>query len=172
MNIDNVMTHISHAEDLPFLRTKLFDVNMRLFKSNPSYKALIIHACQVIRKTALTTFEGYKKPHGTSGANLAIPFNIIGVVRNRGSDREYCQIMINPKITKRYGNKVRCESNCGSIRLKEPITIERYDTINLEWFGENGVPCKQFMIGRDQGSLTIQHEVDHNLGVLITDYQS
>ena len=169
MKIDDVMTHISHEEDLPFLRTKLFDVNMRLFRSNPSYKALIIHACQVVGEHALAIHEGYKKPHGTSGANLAIPFNIIGIVRQRGQKNEYCQVMINPKITRQYGSKIRSQSNCGSIRLKEPITIERYDTIDLEWFDETGIPHKQFMIGRDQGSLTIQHEVDHNLGILITD---
>lgn len=169
MKIDNLLTHISHGEDLPFLRTKLFDVNMRLFSVSDSYRIVIFHCCQLIKQAALTNFEDYKKPHGMSGANVGIPFNIIGIVRNRGMRNEYCEIMINPKITKRYGNLINCESNCGSIRLKEPIKIKRHRLIDLEWFDDEGVKREMTNIDVDDQSLTIQHEVEHNLGILITD---
>lgn len=170
MKIDFTLTHISHPEDLPFLRKPLFDVNMRLYRCNGDYNTLVGMCCAMISTTARTKFEDYKKPHGTSGANLAIPFNIIAVVRNRGEDDEYVETMINPKITKRYGDVVKRQSNCGSIRLKEQITIERPSLIDYEYYDQQGELHKFEGVGPENGSLTIQHEVDHNLGILITDY--
>jgi peptide deformylase len=169
MKIDTVMTHVSHEEDLPFLRTKLYDVNMRLFRINSNYRDVIDRCCEAMNQAFRDGFEDYKPLHGISGANLAIPFNIIGIVRNRGRMNAYLEIMINPKITKTYGDIVESESNCGSIRLKEPISIKRHEMIDLEWFDASGTLIKKEGIGRQRGSLTIQHEVDHNLGILITD---
>lgn len=170
MKIDFTMTHISHAEDLPFLRKPLFDVNMRLYRCSGNYLELIQHCCAVIDAAAQTKFEDYKKPHGTSGANLGIPFNIIAIVRNRGQEDEYVETMINPKITRKYGEVVSRQSNCGSIRLKEQITIERPSLIDFEYYDQQGEWKRLEGVGPEEGSLTIQHEVDHNLGILITDY--
>ena len=39
------------------------------------------------------------------------------------------------------------------------------------YFTKEGVE-KEGIFGRDNGSFTIQHEVDHNLGILITDYKN
>lgn len=169
MKINDLLTHVSQNEDLPFLRTKLFDVNMRLFSASGFYREVIFHCCQLIKRAALTNFEDYKKPHGMSGANVGIPFNIIGIIRHRGTRDEICEIMINPKITKRHGEVMNCESNCGSIRLKEPITVKRHTLIDLEWFDEGGVKHTEINIDVNNQSLTIQHEVEHNLGILITD---
>jgi peptide deformylase len=169
MKVNDYITYVGNEEDRPFLKQPLFDVNMRLFASNPSYRRLVKQCCGLIRVLALTKFEDYKKNHGISGANVAIPFNIIGIVRNRGLMNEHCQVMINPKITAYYGPQVESQSNCGSLRLPDPITISRPEFIDLEWFDENGHRCTKSGIGRGDQSLTIQHEVDHNLGILITD---
>lgn len=167
-HISDYLTHIDNPEDVPYLRAPLFDVNMRLFGSSPFYRDAVLACADVIARTALTKYRGYKLPHGTSGANVAIPFNIIVVVQNRGTPEAYAQIMINPKIVAYGKETVDAESNCGSIRLKEPILVRRSKDVTVEWYDGNGVAHKK-VFGREEGSLTIQHEVDHNRGVLITD---
>ena len=170
MKIDDEITFIHHSDDKPFLKSKLFDVNMRLFRSSPKYRDLINHCCANVKNNATTHFEDYKDPHGMSGANCAIPFNIIGIVRHRGKFNQYVQIMINPVRLECGGKRVSALSNCGSIRLKEPIVIKRREEVKVHWFDENGNPRSQWF-NRSEGALTIQHEIDHNLGILITDIE-
>ncbi len=170
MKISDYLTHIDNPEDLPFLRTKLFDVNIRLFKSNPRYRDIIEDCCHLIKYCATTKMDGYKLPHGMSGANVGIPFNIIGIVRNRGTDLAVCDIMINPKTIQYRGKLVETESNCGSIRLEKSIKIKRYEEILVEYYDIDGEPNRE-LFNRHEGSFTIQHEIDHNLGILITDRQ-
>jgi peptide deformylase len=169
MKINNLLTHISDKNDLVYLKQPLFDVNIRLFRISSAYRHLIETCCNHIRLAALEKYEDYKAPHGMSGANVAIPFNIIGIVRERGTNKQYCEIMINPKILKTFGPIIETKSNCGSIRLKEPISIKRNSVIDLSWVDETGYPRTKSNIGVAEQSLTIQHEVDHNIGILITD---
>lgn len=172
MNINAHLTHINYPEDIPFLRSKLFDVNLRLLKSSEGYRKVIFDACVHIDNLASTTFEGYKKPHGMSGANAGIPLNIISIVQKRGKIDEQVLSMINPKILSHDlgGMKVLTKTNCGSIRLEEPISVSRYKYITVEWFNING-ERKTKSFGPDDGGFVIQHEIDHNLGILITDYK-
>lgn len=168
LKIEDHITHIDNPEDLPFLKTKLFDVNMRLFNSSEKYRDIIMWCCEYIQFLAMTEMEGYKKPHGMSGANAGIPFNIIGIVENRGEENESCHIMINPKI---IGHSVKMEetsSNCGSIRLEKSIKVMRWHEIRITYYDTDG-NFTESVFGRKQGGFTIQHEIDHNLGILITD---
>jgi len=169
MNIDDYLTHISRPEDLPFLKSKLFDVNIRLLKSSLRYRSSIASLCSYIDGLARTTFEGYKKPHGMSGANAGIPFNIISIVQNRGEVNESVLCMINPKILSTNGRQMITKSNCGSIRLKRQIEILRWQWITIGYFDLNGEYHKE-SFEPETGAFTIQHEIDHNLGILITDY--
>lgn len=169
--VDQNLTHIDNPEDLPFLRQPLFDVNMRLFRSSPTYKSFIRIACECIKQYCTNEMEGYKKPHGMSGANAAIPYNIIAYLTKRNTPDEQCNIMINPKIIHRSKETVKSKSNCGSIRLPEPIEIERNKEITIEWFDLEGVEHKGNFT-REVGGMTLQHEIDHNLGILITDRQT
>lgn len=138
------------------LTRRLFDVNMRLFQSSQEYNAIVLHICSYMRWCATTEKEGYKKPHGYSGANAGIPFNIIALADGR--------VMINPKIFWTSQDVRKVESNCGSLLLEEPITIERYSHIRCSFFDEDG------MEHEIDGYLpTVQHETDHNNGILITD---
>lgn len=84
MKHSDYITHMDNAEDVIYLRSTHFPVNMRLFETSPDYKAIILQQCDYIRKLCLTKMEGYKKPHGMSGANAGLAFNIIGIVKNRG----------------------------------------------------------------------------------------
>jgi len=167
MNIDD-LTYIKNEEDLVYLHTKLFPVNIRLLKSSIIYKQLILQCCKMISDYALTTLEGYSKPFGMSGANLAIPFNIIGIVMNRGKDNEFVDILLNPEIIRTGKYKIPTKSNCGSIRLESSINISRWQYITVKWYDLSGtIHVRQF--SPQQGSFTIQHEIDHNNGILITD---
>jgi peptide deformylase len=164
----DTFTHIENIDDVIFLRKKAFPVNMRLFRSNKTYNKLI-HSCAYMVSTAcLEEYSDYKKPHGMSGANLAIPFNIIGVVKNRGSKDEHIEIMLNPEIVGHSIATTKVKSNCGSIRLEKMIEVERYNEIHVRWYNLNGDP-KFKSFNKLGGGFTIQHEIDHNNGVLITD---
>lgn len=158
------VAHISNEEDIDVLTRPLFDVNMRLFKTSPDYKAIIANVCRYIRWSCLTKKEGYVQPRGMSCANMAIPFNIIGVKRGH-----LCTIMINPKIIRYYGKVIQTNSNCGSLTLLQPIPVNRYEFIDMTYYDEVGKKWKETAIGRYDGGFTIQHEVDHNRGILITD---
>jgi peptide deformylase len=168
MNVSDCLTHIDNSEDVPYLRSKLLDVNMRLFKSNPSYKAIVIEACNLLKRHALTKMDGYKLPHGVSGANLGIPWNIIALVRQRGTPDAWAFAMLNPQITSASNETESAYSNCGSIRLNHPIRVTRNTSISVAWLDEQGAPHEGFF-GPASGSFTIQHEIDHNNGILITD---
>lgn len=166
--IEDYITHIDNLEDKPYLRFQLFNVNMRLFKSSFTYRDIILQVCQYIKWLCSETMEGYKKPHGMSGANAGIPWNIICYTKNRGKKNESYEIMINPRITHYGGDLVETSSNCGSIRLKKPIKIRRNSVIDVEYYDEQGIK-RESTFTRYDGGFTIQHEVDHNLGVLIID---
>jgi len=163
------VTHINNQEDHIYLKTKHFPVNMRLFKTSEDYKQIILSQCNYIRKRCLETLEGYKKPHGMSSANLGLAHNIIGVTRNRNKDNEYCQIMINPVIVHMNEKNVETLSNCGSLTLEKPIKLFRANLIRVEYYDELGISHIDWF-DRETGSFSIQHEIDHNLGILITDY--
>ena len=166
MKIDHkdYCTHINNKEDKDVLTRPLFDVNMRLLKSSPQYREIINSVCNYLIWWATTPKDGYKYPHGVSGANAGIPFNIICI--NRG---KVPVIMINPKITRRYGYKIESFSNCGSLTLEEPIKIYRDEFIDFNYYDLKGNMYYEDEVGRGQQGLTIQHEVEHNLGILILD---
>ncbi len=169
-HIQDYLTHVDNPEDLPYLKSKLLDVNERLFRVNPEYRKLVLAACDYIATHCMDKKEGYKLPHGVSAANLGIPWNIIAVARLRGLPGAYAEVMINPEITAGDGG-VEMLSNCGSIRLKEAIAVVRYRRITMKWMSVAGVKQEQDFTIQDDGA-TIQHEVDHNNGILITDRQA
>ena len=164
----DTFTHIDNKDDVVYLRTKAFPVNMRLFHSNKGYNLLIRECCDLVRQAALESYEDYKQPHGMSGANLAIPFNIIGIVRKRGKKDANVEIMINPVVLGQSDILATAKSNCGSIRLKKPIDVTRPLWVRVGYFSERGTYIRE-VIDKQEGAFTIQHEIDHNNGILITD---
>ena len=105
-----------------------------------------------------------------SSANLGLAHNIIGVTRNRLRGNEYCKILINPRIVEYVGGLVETTSNCGSITLENPIKLKRNSEIIVNYFDEKGNEFVE-LFTKETGAFTIQHEVDHNNGILITDYK-
>lgn len=145
------------------LHRRTFDVNMRLFKSSAAYRQIIIDITNYMDNHLKMNFEDYQE-RGISGASLGLPFNIIAY-KLKGNHR----FMINPKIVRRSKDMVETKSNCGSLKLAETISVMRHRLIDVEFYDRRGHKSQESNIGRDQGGFTIQHEVDHNLGVMITD---
>jgi peptide deformylase len=169
MHVDDFLTYIQRDEDRIYLRSRLLPVSMRLFQTSLRYRHIVLECCEYLRSVALSELEGYSRPYGTSGANLALPFNIVGVVVNRGTPGARCHIMINPEILE-FGGPLRyVRSNCGSVRLEKPLEVQRYSVVRVRYWDEQGHQQER-IFDSSEGSYTIQHEVDHNLGVLITDY--
>lgn len=154
-------THIRNEEDKDVLTRRLFEVNMRLYGTSPIYKAIVDGCCQYIQWGATTTKDGYKKPHGFSGANAGIPFNIIGLADGT--------VIINPEIAGYSGEKISW-TNCGSLTLEKPIKVRRYAQVTVQGIQWGGADLTVHPYYDKTGYLpTHQHEIDHNNGVLITD---
>jgi peptide deformylase len=167
LNIEDVMTYIKNVEDIPYLRTPLLPVNMRLWHSSTSYRAIIQHCCDYMKQIVLSDLDGYSEPYGISGANVAIPFNIIGIVHARSRKGKWAEILINPSYEpESQSEDWLTQSNCGSIRLPKPIIVRRHSRIKVSWWDEQG---KFHQLQNLVNAGTIQHEVDHNRGILITD---
>ena len=151
-------THIQFKEDQDILTRANFNVNIRLLKCNDEYKELISQCVRYIILCALEEKEGYKEPHGWSGANAGIPFNIIAL--NDGS------YYINPKVTKWSGISKIVMTNCGSLTLEEPVAEARDPLIDISYYDLDGTLKTWHNIGPTPG-YTIQHEINHTRGFLL-----
>lgn len=161
-----VQENIAEEFDKSILHKPLFDVNMRLFRSSPFYRQLIMDVVNYMDAHLNMTFEDYPNPRGISGANLGIPFNVIGF-KHQGKNK-FC---INPKITKRSKEVVETTTNCGSFRLKQDIKVLRSVMIDLEYYDLKGQKTMERNISRNEGGFVIQHEVEHGLGLCVTDLE-
>jgi len=150
-------------EDDSILHNKLLDVNMKLFNNNKKYRRLVLKIIDYMKKVAKMKFENYSSAKGISGANVGVPFNIIGV-KNKNNKWDF---FINPICLKKAPTKKTVKSNCGSLCLEKPIEIERHTWIRIEYYNLKGDKKSDYFSG--QYGNTIQHEIDHNNGILIID---
>jgi len=160
-----VLTSITNPGDIDYLKSKLLDVNIRLYEAEQDYRELVESSIGLIVYRLNSEYEDYSNPLGMSAANCGIPWNIISFI----GEKDEIEVMINPSITRSSGQKTVL-SNCGSLRLKEKIPILRYEAITVKYYCplRNRYVLKTFA-GRIAS--TIQHEIDHNNGILITDRQ-
>jgi peptide deformylase len=140
-------------------------VNIRLLKNNPSYRSLvetiIFHMLGVFQ----TNFDNYVELKGLSGANVGIPFNIVILATENEP-----LVMINPKVVKESKDTKTVVSNCGSINLTEPIKVKRFKEVKVKYVPFNQKGTSLFStVEKIFNISTVQHEIDHNLGILITD---
>lgn len=156
------------------LHRKGFAVNIRLFFSSSKYRNVVLGITRYMSDLMNNDYDDYAGLQGISGANIGVPFNIVGIRSLKNINDNSIVVMkgdiwflINPKITEKSVGTHMVESNCGSIRLPKKIKVKRHDWVNVEYYdlsGEN----RKIKIGGAMGC-TLQHEVDHNLGILITD---
>lgn len=147
-------------DDDDVLHRQLFDVNMRLFDTNKKYRRLILSIVKYMKKVAKKKFKDYTAAKGISGANVGIPFNIIGV---RG-DNDWT-FFLNPTYLKKSRGIMTTKSNCGSLCLKKPIKVKRHAWIEIMYYNLKGEKKIDYFNG--SYGYTIQHEMDHNNGILI-----
>lgn len=159
---------VQDYEDTEFDKSTLhkpsFNVNMRIFRTSPFYRQIIADVINYMDSHLSMIYEDNSTPLGISGAKLSIPWNIIGF-KCKGKNK-FC---INPKILKVSKDTTETTTNCGALRLKKDIKVLRYNLIELEYYDLKGQRIVEANIGRYEGAFIIQHEVDHNLGICITD---
>lgn len=146
-----------------------FNVNIEMFQKNKAFNEIILGIIEYMTTILNTNFEDYPKLRGISGANVGIPFNIV-VLKNENLD---C-VFINPIITKKSHSKISALSNCGSVNLSKQIRIKRYTWVWVKWVDIRGKHHEQKFKTNTPNSicLTLQHEIEHNKGILIIDKKS
>lgn len=154
--------------DRDCLRRKLFQVNMRLFKSSLQYNKHILDILDYMTWCMKQRWEDYQSnpkggTYGISCANMGMAYNIIGW---RIEDTYH--FMINPKVIEKSDNLILTNSNCGSIKYKEKIPVLRPGWVVVEYYTALGEFVTEKFTGKQAG-FTIQHEIDHNNGILISD---
>lgn len=158
---DNLVQSSEKENDC--LRRVLFNINMRLFTNNEHYRKTILDVCDYMKLVITQEYDNYPKLAGLSGANIGIPFNIIALFKN-----DEVVYMINPSIVKMSKQVRMVSSNCGSLNLKEKISVNRREWVDVSYYDIFGRHNQErFTIA--EGGATIQHEIDHNKGILITD---
>jgi peptide deformylase len=110
-----------------------------------------------------TKFHNYPELKGISGANVGIPFNIIGFK----NEHNVPVFMINPKIIHKSDETRIIDSNCGSLLLDRPVKVKRASGIKVEFRDAAGNNKTEFF--KNRVAATIQHEIDHNKGITILD---
>jgi peptide deformylase len=162
ISIEFNLVQKSESENNCLVR-ELFNVNMRLFKNNKSYRKIILKVCDYMEKIMNQEYSDYTKLSGLSGANIGIPFNIITIVQECG-----LLTLINPSITQMSKKTKILYSNCGSLRLPEKCPVARREWVDVSYYNTVGEhQHRRFTL--DENGATVQHEIDHNRGILITD---
>lgn len=166
MSIKDFVAQDNNSLEHDVLNRKLFDVNIRFFRNNEQYRGIILDICNYMAVAMEKSFDDYPYVSGISGANLHIPFNIIAY-RDGGKKKGKPVIMINPVVIGKSKETRTIESNCGSLILKEKIKVERNEEVTVKYWDISG-KSKTETFTLSNGGGTIQHEIEHNMGVLIT----
>lgn len=154
-------------ESNEMLKVALFDVNMRLYNDNIVYKRLISDIIDHMIDALHRKYTDYPELKGISGANVGIPFNIV-VIKTKKATKTTNVVLINPRYRRGENSDIiKVASNCGSLSLEKDIPTERYDAIMLSYFNVDGKYIQKRVDTKEV--CTLQHEIDHNNGILITD---
>lgn len=110
-----------------------------------------------------STMEEAKHAVGLAANQVGLDIQVI-VVRLNG----YTGAMINPTIVKRDNKIVDMSEQCLSVPDKEVNTCSRNKNIRVKFINEDFEEITLKFKGLD--AVIVQHEIDHLLGKLITDY--
>lgn len=152
------------------LTRKSFPVNMRLYKINSDYRKCILEIVRYMDIHLRSHFEDYPDPRGVTAANLGFPLCIIGFKKNALAGlRTENQFCLNPKITKRSIHTTSVNTNCGSLRLQQNVSVDRFLTIDFEYYDLEGNLTQKKDVSRIDGGFTVQNEIDQINGRTILD---
>lgn len=161
---DFVLQFYDQNDQSDMLSRQLFDVNIRLLKTNPVYKTLIwLNACYILWVLS-REFTDYKDIKAVGAATVGVPYNIVAF---RQADNKM-RTLVNPKIVDASTVLISAKTNCPALMLEESIETKRPSWISIDYHDTDGNVYKAMKIERHQGAFSIQHEIDHNNGILIT----
>jgi len=167
IKVDTVLVQNHGPEyDRDCLNRPSFLVNMRLFDVRPQYREIINQIVEYMCWSLDINYSDYGigQESGVAATTMGFPFSIIVVKSGQKK-----KVMINPQIIERSDSRTIAKSNCGCCRLKNKIELFRYDWISVRYFDEKGRLKTDEKVDKMNGGFTIQHEIDHTIGFLITD---
>lgn len=160
-----VQLYLLEEYDKSILVKESFLVNLRLYKISKDYKNIILTIVAYMDEHLNSKFEDWKDPIGVAACNLGFPFKIIGY--KSGLNTPKCQYCLNPKITLYAGVEQTAQGNCGSLQLKEPLSVKRNCLIDFEFYDLEGNLVVKKSISRSEGAFTIQNEIDQINGITV-----
>lgn len=182
MKLKNYSVQNGEKDD-KVLHSKSCNVNMRLLKHSSYYREVINAILGTMKEIFYLKCNDYGAIQGISGPNLGIPLRIIMLRMRREKDGKHINglpdklaldselpallCMLNPRITSKSSEKYTAKSNCGALLFKTPINIERFEWVQVSFFDVGGRLCKYRF--HKPIAATIQHEIDHLNGILITE---
>lgn len=157
----DICTNYFLEEDRDILTRPLFAVNMRLFNSSPGYRKLVLGACKYLLECCTHQQDGVPSYDGFSGANGGVPWDII-VLDCKGEKL----VAINATLQLGESSFLSYES-CGSLPNAGVFTVSRADKVIVNYYDTDGSVRSRGLVARP--AAVIQHEVDHNDGILLLD---
>ena len=156
------------------LHRPLFPVHTHFLRNNNAYHDVIAKIVSYMVLVFKQKYANYDKLQGLSGANVGIPYNIVIITKKSHPDGYI--VMLNPTIIDKSRDTTYVESNCGSLNLPEKIKVKRYKEVTVryvQWPGEDNPDYEIATAFEEKVEIfkggTVQHEIDHNQGILITD---
>lgn len=163
---DSMIQFCGVEYDKEMLRRKAYNVNMRLYRASPEYNAIIKKIASYMIDAIGKHWSDYPVEKGVAAPVMGFPFRMIAVKLMDGLEPV---VMINPKITACSETMVPGRSNCGAIRLKNLVEVNRPSWVSLKYYDTFGKVVIRDRIQKFDGGHMIQHEIDHLDGILITD---
>ena len=136
--------------------------------------SLTIESTEVRKTPEVSVFisDMFETMHKANGVGLAavqigIPLRIFVIEAHlEKEDFHFREIFINPHMIREFGDLVKHPEGCLSIPQITAL-VERYSTIEIEWWNEKWEYQKQVIDGF--AARMIQHEYDHLSGNLYID---
>lgn len=133
--------------------------------STPKVQALIKN----MRHTLLTKKLGVGLAAPQVGEEVAVSVIAIRPTDHRPNVTPFDLVIINPVVTKTYGQKTPKWEGCLSAGSSGLFAkVPRYTKVQCAYLDENGKPHQRIFEGL--AAQVIQHEVDHLRGVLFMDH--
>lgn len=141
-----------------------------------SYQEILSPHIQKLIQDIRETSKDGKYGVGMSAVQVGYPvaLSVIAIkpTPNRPNLKPFEKICINTKITETFGNKIPMWEGCCSIRDKnnEPLyaMVPRFKKIKIHYFDEKGGQHEDIVDGFV--AHVVQHETDHNNGIMFTNY--
>jgi len=151
--------------DRDCLHRKLFAVNMQKYRTSPHYEGIIRSMVAYMSWFLDQTWEDYDPQTSVGAASLGLGHNIVLLKTKDGEKKAF----LNPAIIEASSSKMTTWTNNGSLRLKTKISVLRHEWISVRYYGLDGNLYFDEKLDRAAGCYALQHEIDSNNGITITD---